>query len=424
MDVIDDRDVENQDLEQRTRLAALTADVGLALTQSDNLEAVLQQCAQAVVDRLDGAFVRIWTSNDAERVLELRASAGTEAQLDEPHGRVPIGKFQVGSIAQERQPYLTNDVIGDSRVVDKAWAAREGMVAFAGYPLMIGDDVVGVLAMFARRRLGPADHAALESVAHGIALALARWRIMDRLRDSEARAVQRADALAKTTAELRRMNADLDAFAYAASHDLRAPLRGIANLAQWIEEDLQGSLSDETSEMLALLRTRMHRMESLIDGILQYSRAGRVHEPPEQVDVAASIEELVDLLAPESATIEIQGELPVFVTERVPLQQVFQNLLGNAIKHGGDGVTITVSAVDEAAHWRFVVADDGPGIAPEYHDRIWGIFQTLEPRDRVEGTGIGLSLVKKLVETQGGTVAVESQPGAGSAFSFTWPKNN
>ena len=419
MDVID-----QQDLEQRSRVAGLTADVGLALTRSDDLRTVLQQCAQAVVDRLDAAFARIWTLNDADRVLELQASAGMYTHLDGPHGRVPVGKFKIGLIAEERRPHLTNDVLGDPRVGDQAWAARERMVAFAGYPLMIGDELVGVLAMFARRRLTPADHAALVSVAQGIALALARWRAMERLRDSEARAVQRAEALARTTAELRRMNAELDAFAYAASHDLRAPLRGIANLAQWIEEDLQDSLSDDTREMLALLRTRMHRMEALIDGILQYSRAGRAHEPPVEVDVAALIEELVDLLAPESATIEIEGELPVFVTERVPLHQVFQNLLGNAIKHGGEGVTITVSARDEGTHWRFIVADDGPGIAREYHERIWGIFQTLEPRDKVEGTGIGLSLVKKIVEAHGGTVAIESEAGAGSAFSFTWPKNN
>jgi signal transduction histidine kinase len=416
--------IDQQDLEQRSRVAGLTADVGLALTRSDDLRTVLQQCAQAVVDRLDAAFARIWTLNDSERVLELQASAGMYTHLDGPHGRVPVGKFKIGLIAEERRPHLTNDVVGDPRVGDQAWAAREGMVAFAGYPLMIGDDLVGVLAMFARHRLAPPDYAALVSVAHGIALALARWRVMERLRDSEARAVQRAEALARTTAELRRMNAELDAFAYAASHDLRAPLRGIANLAQWIEEDLQDSLRDETREMLALLRTRMHRMEALIDGILQYSRAGREHESPVEVDVAALVEELVDLLAAEAATVEIEPGLPVFVTERVPLQQVFQNLLGNAIKHGGEGVTITVSARDEGAVWRFTVADDGPGIPEAYHERIWGIFQTLEPRDKVEGTGIGLSLVKKVVEAHGGAVALESRPGAGSAFSFTWPKNN
>jgi signal transduction histidine kinase len=175
--------------------------------------------------------------------------------------------------------------------------------------------------------------------------------------------------------------------------------------------------------MLALLRSRMHRMESLIDGILQYSRAGRVHEPAEPVDVAALVDELVDLLSPPEATIETTG-LPALVTERLPLQQILQNLIGNAVKHGGPGVTVTVSATDAGPFWRFSVADNGPGIPEEYQGRIWGIFQTLEPRDRVEGTGIGLSLVKKLVEAQGGSVMLQSRPGEGAAFSFTWPKNN
>jgi signal transduction histidine kinase len=246
---------------------------------------------------------------------------------------------------------------------------------------------------------------------------------MERLRESEARAVERANALARTTAELSRMNAELDAFAYAASHDLRAPLRGIANLAQWIEEDLQGSLREETREMLALLRSRMHRMEALIEGILQYSRAGRVHEPPELVNVDTMVAELVDLLSPPAATIETR-DLPVLVTERVPLQQILQNLIGNAVKHGGPGVTITVSADEAGPYWRFHVADNGPGIPEEFHRRIWAIFQTLEPRDKVEGTGIGLSLVKKLVESQGGSVALHSRAGEGAVFTFTWPKNN
>jgi len=419
MDVIDQRD-----LERRSRLASLTADVGLALTRSDDLHLVLQECAQAVVDRLDAAFARIWILSDSDSVLELRASAGISTALDGPDEQESVGKFKIGLIAQERRPYLTNEVANDPRVVDQEWASREGMVAFAGYPLLIGDETVGVLSVFSRQRFEAQDFSALASVAHGISLAIARWRVMQRLRESEARAVQRAEALAKTTAELRRMNAELDAFAYAASHDLRAPLRGIANLAQWIEEDLQGSLSDDTREMLALLRSRMHRMEGLIDGILQYSRAGRAHEPPVTVDVGALIEEIVDLLAPQDANIEVDPDLPVLVTERMPLQQALQNLIGNAIKHGGPGVTISISAADAGAFWRFTVADDGPGIPAAFHDRIWGIFQTLEPRDKVEGTGIGLSLVKKFVEAQGGSVGLESQPGSGAAFTFTWPKNS
>ena len=238
---------------------------------------------------------------------------------------------------------------------------------------------------------------------------------------SEAQAVQRAEELARLTTRLQRSNAELDAFAYAASHDLRAPLRGIANLAQWIEEDLQGSLREETQEMLALLRSRMHRMEGLIEGILQYSRAGRVHEPPVDVDVRRLVEDVVDLLSPDTATVDADASLPRLVTERLPLQQIFQNLIGNAIKHGGPGVRVTVAAEETGPFWTFRVEDDGPGIPPAFHDRIWAIFQTLEARDKVEGAGIGLSLVKKLVEAQGGTIWIESQSGEGAAFVFTWP---
>ena len=414
---------DRRELDTRSRLASLNADVAFALTQSDDLGQILQRSVDAVVARLDAAVARIWTLNDAEQVLELKASAGPATDQDSRYARVPVGQFKIGLIAKERAPHLSNDVADDPRVLDKEWVRREGMVAFAGYPLMIRDELVGVLAMFARHRLSQEDFDALATVAHGISLGIAGGRTIERLRESEARAVERAEALARTTAELRRMNAELDAFAYAASHDLRAPLRGIANLAQWIEEDLQGSLRDETREMLGLLRSRMHRMEALIDGILQYSRAGRVHEPAEEVDVAALVDEIVDLLSPPAATIETV-DLPVFVTERLPLQQVFQNLIGNAIKHGQPGVTVTVSAEDAGSFWRFSVADDGPGIPGEYQDRVWAIFQTLESRDKVEGTGIGLSLVKKLVEGHGGGVSLQSRPGEGATFTFTWPKSN
>ena len=239
---------------------------------------------------------------------------------------------------------------------------------------------------------------------------------------AQARERARAEEFARTATALQRSNRELDAFAYAASHDLRAPLRGIANLAQWIEEDLQDTLSEDSREMLALMRSRMHRMEALIDGILNYSRAGRSHEPPRDVNVRALVADVVDLLSPESARVVVAPDLPIVNAERLPLQQVFQNLIGNAIKHGGVGVTIDISARDAGEFWEFRVGDDGPGIAPEFHDRIWGIFQTLQPRDQVEGAGIGLSLVKKLVEAQGGRVTVESSPGTGATFKFWWPK--
>ena len=223
---------------------------------------------------------------------------------------------------------------------------------------------------------------------------------------------------------LARSNQELDQFAYVASHDLKAPLRGIANLSQWIEEDLGDKLGGENKSQMGMLRGRVHRMEALIDGILQYSRAGRVKARPEEIDTGALVSEIVELIAPPGEMkIEISDTMPQVKAEKVPLQQVFMNLLGNAIKHAGDtNPLIQVSWADAGPFYEFRVADNGRGIAPQYHDRIFGIFQTLEARDKVEGTGIGLSVVQKIVEAKGGKVWVESEIGKGASFRFLWPK--
>ena len=235
----------------------------------------------------------------------------------------------------------------------------------------------------------------------------------------------RADEMTGLATELARTNRELDAFAYAASHDLRAPLRSIANLTQWIEEDLSstGELRSETREMLALMRSRMHRMEALIEGILQYARAGKLAQEVSRVSTRRIVQDVLDLVTvPDGAVIDI-GELPELDTAPLPLQQIFLNLIGNAFKHAGrPDPVVTIEARDAGRFHEFSVTDNGPGIPAEYHERIWGIFQTLAARDKVEGTGIGLSLVKKLVEHQGGQAWVESEPGHGATFRFTWPK--
>jgi PAS domain S-box-containing protein len=219
---------------------------------------------------------------------------------------------------------------------------------------------------------------------------------------------------------------ELDQFAYVASHDLKAPLRGIANLAQWIQEDLGEGLGPESRKHIALLQRRVRRMEALIDGILAYSRAGRRLKSPERVDTGALVREAIELLAPPpEVTIEVPTEMPTLEAERVPLQQVFINLIGNAVKYARakrTDVVVRVSWCDAGDAVEFAVSDNGPGIAPEYHERIWGMFETLETRDKVEGTGIGLSVVKKVVETRGGRAWVESSPGQGATFRFAWPK--
>lgn len=230
--------------------------------------------------------------------------------------------------------------------------------------------------------------------------------------------------LKRTTTTLEQRNQELDQFAYVTSHDLKAPLRAIANLATWIEEDLGDRLPPENKEQLDLLTNRVHRMEGLINGLLEYSRIGRADQSYEKVEVARLLADVVDLLAPPPRfSVEISRAMPVLETRQVPLTQVFSNLISNAIKHHHPaGGRIQVSVEDQGEFYQFAVTDDGPGIAPAYHHKIFTIFQTLKPRDDLESTGIGLSLVKKIVTAEGGEITLESSIGKGAAFRFTWPK--
>lgn len=167
-----DRVLNQRELRLRTREAALARDVAVALTKPSSLHVQLHQCTQAFVTHLDAAFVRIWLYDADDEVLVLRASSGLYTHLDGGHSRVPLGAYKIGRIAASRQPHLTNDVVHDPNVSDREWAAREGMVAFAGYPLVIGDRLVGVLAMFARHSLSELTLAAMATVANTIAVGI------------------------------------------------------------------------------------------------------------------------------------------------------------------------------------------------------------------------------------------------------------
>jgi len=230
--------------------------------------------------------------------------------------------------------------------------------------------------------------------------------------------------LTETTAQLRKRNSELDQFAYVASHDLKAPLRAIANLSQWLEDDLSERLEPDNLHHLELLRQRVYRMEALINGLLQYSRVGRVENTEEKVDVGKLLAEIIhDLAPPENFTIEVKNSMPTLTTKGILLRRVFANLIDNAITHhqGLQG-KIEISVEDKDECYEFSVSDDGTGISPQYHDKIFVIFQTLQARDQKEGTGVGLSIVKKILETEGSSISVESDIGKGATFRFTWHK--
>lgn len=379
------------------------------------------QARQALEERtaeLERASERLRLAAEAGRLGAWEWEVGTgrviwSPELERLHGLEP-GTF--GGTFEDYQ----SDMHPDDRervLVTIADNVRERKPHLLEYRIVLPDGSVRWLEARGRMILGPDGE--LERLL-GICMDVTTRK------EQEQEARRWTEELARRERELERTNRELDAFAYAASHDLRAPLRGVASLAQWIEEDLEAhdALRDETREMLHLMKNRTHRMEGLIEGLLQYSRAGRASRAAEPVDTGALAREVVDLLAPpEGAHIEIAGDLPTLVTERLPLQQVLMNLLGNAVKHGGGrSAHVRLSSRADGDFQEFAVQDHGPGIAPEFHERIWGVFQTLEARDDLEATGIGLALVRKIVEAAGGRAWVESRPGEGATFRFLWPR--
>ena len=228
----------------------------------------------------------------------------------------------------------------------------------------------------------------------------------------------------RRTSQLKKTNQELTEFAYVVSHDLKAPLRGIIQLSKWISKDYAAVLDEQGLEMLDLLEKRTLRMHYLIQGILEYSRIGRVKEKEKSIDLNQLVTDMVDALAPpDHINIAIEDKLPVVYGEPTHLLQVFQNLVENAVKYidkeKGD---VRIRCVERDKHWQFSITDNGIGIEEKYFKKIFNMFQTLAPQDQDNSTGVGLALVKKIVAGWEGNVWVESEPGEGSSFLFTMPK--
>ncbi len=227
-------------------------------------------------------------------------------------------------------------------------------------------------------------------------------------------------------ARVRARTAELEGFAYAASHDLKAPLRVIDNASKWLEEDLAEHLTGENRENMQLLRGRVGRMEKLLDDLLEYSRVGHATDGRYE-EIITGVELMDNVLAmlspPAGFTVEVSSGFADIRVCRMPLQQILMNLVGNAIKHHDKkSGRIDVTVESRGADYAFAVKDDGPGIPAQFHDQIFKMFQTLKPRDQVEGSGMGLAMVRKNIEVFGGALALVSAEGEGSDFRFTWPK--
>ena len=263
----------------------------------------------------------------------------------------------------------------------------------------------------------------------GIALALISFWVLSLSHRTERRAVALAEQmtanLRDSQTDLARSNAELERFAYVASHDLREPLRTITGFLGLLSRRYRDRLDDDGREFVDLAVGGAKRMDALIAELLEYSRVGRGETAPEPTDLEAAWKVAVRNLsaAIEDADAEVTADaLPVVMADRGEMVQVLQNLLGNAIKYRGEhGPQIRITAEPRGGHWEITVADDGPGIDPRHHDRIFVLLQRLHRHDEVEGTGMGLAICKKIIESHGGRIWVESREGEGARFTFTLP---
>jgi len=233
-----------------------------------------------------------------------------------------------------------------------------------------------------------------------------------------------AEMLSKNISLLKRSNRELDQYAHIVSHDLKGPLRGISNVISWIEEDHKNELLPKVAEYLELIRGRVTRAENLIQGLLTYARTDKEAANIETVDLNILMAELFENL-PDKANVKFEAaQLPVLQTEKILLYQVFYNLLTNAIKYNNKEIKqVSINYRDNGSVYEFFIEDNGIGIEEQHYSRIFIIFQTLTDRDSFESTGVGLAIVKKILDSKKQAINIISDPGKGSVFSFTWPKN-
>ncbi len=412
-------------LAQRVRLTALRAEVSADLARSDDLRVVLKRCTDALVKHVDACFARIWTVNAAENFLELQASSGIYTHLDGPHGRVKMGQFKIGRIAENRRPHLTNDVQNDPNISDPDWARREGMVGFAGYPLMVESRVVGVIALFARQPFTEELLKELLLMADGLAQWIQRKQAEQALHEAQEKLSRHAEDLenqvTERTSALRETIGELEAFSYSISHDMRAPLRAMQSFALILAEDYAPHLDANGKEYIRRITTAAERMDRLIQDVLTYSRIARTDLPLVPIDVEKLIKDILisyPAFQAPAAEIQVEGEFPRVLGLEAVLTQCISNLLGNAVKFVPPGepprVRVWAETMPNGETVRILFKDNGVGIEKNAHEQIFVMFQRLSKS--YEGTGIGLAIVKKGAERVSGNVGLESEPGRGSTF--------
>jgi PAS domain S-box-containing protein len=399
------------------RQIAVRADVSIAFGKEESLKTILAECSQAIVRHLHAAFARIWTLSNDGKVLELQASAGMYTHLDGPHSHIPLGQFKIGMIAQERKPHLTNDVLNDPRITDRAWAEKEGMASFAGYPLSVGERTIGVLAMFSRQQLTPDTTETLASGADLIAQGIERKRAQE--------------ALQMTQAELARVSrlTTMGELAASIAHEVNQPLTAVTNnsnacLRLLAAGNLQPEVLRRVLEEIVADATRASAVVSRIRGFIKKAPAEK-----NKLNMNEVIQEVLTLADRELSENRVRldrqltGALPFVLADRVQMQQVLLNLIMNGIEAMAEVTNrprslCMQSRIDESGDILVAVRDSGTGLGSG-PDRVFTPFFTT----KANGMGMGLSISRSLVENHGGRLWAAPNIPHGAVFYFTLPES-
>jgi len=419
-----------RDAYERERALTLLAEVASAANEALDLRPALEAALERIC-RYTGwttghAWMRdedeegllhplgVWSLRDPDRVLAF--CQATKSKVLRPGEGLP------GHVAASGRSWWSEDVISDPMFQRAEAAAASGLRAGFAFPVQAGGIVVAVLEFYTDVP-APPDQPLMDLMAN---VGTLLGQVVERER-SRVRLERLAEALAGRNAELQRSNAELEAFAYAASHDLSEPLRMVTSYLRVLQRRHGDELDDEGTQLVGHAVGGMDRMRALIDALLDFSRAGRTPLSLRDVDIRAVVE--VTLLGLQARIEETHGHvdlgaLPHVHADPVQLGRVFQNLIANGLKFSRPDVdpSVTVRAERNGSGWRFDVTDNGIGIDPAQGEKIFQMFHRLHTRDQYEGTGLGLALCERVIKRHGGRIWVEAAPdGPGSRFSFTIP---